>query len=62
MIRIYPLLGNGCFLWVGLETLLSSPVVNQKSVIERDPCGGVVEYLHRDPASRRRRRKEKSRI
>jgi hypothetical protein len=25
-----------------------------------DPCGGVVEYLHRDPASRRRRRKGKS--
>jgi hypothetical protein len=21
----------------------------------RDPCGGGVEYLHRDPASRRRR-------
>jgi hypothetical protein len=26
------------------------------------PCGGGVEYLHRDPASRRRRRKEKSQI
>jgi hypothetical protein len=26
------------------------------------PCGGGVEYLHRDPASRRRRRKGKSRI
>jgi hypothetical protein len=26
------------------------------------PCGGVVEYLHRSPASRRRRRKGKSRI
>jgi hypothetical protein len=25
------------------------------------PCGGGVEYLHRDPASRRRRRKGKSR-
>jgi hypothetical protein len=25
-------------------------------------CGGGVEYLHRDPASRRRRRKGKSRI
>jgi hypothetical protein len=25
-----------------------------------DPCGGGVEYLHRDPASRRRRRKGKS--
>jgi hypothetical protein len=27
---------------------------------KRDPCGGGVEYLHRDPASRRRRRKGKS--
>jgi hypothetical protein len=26
------------------------------------PCGGGVEYLHRDPASRRRRRKGKSQI
>jgi hypothetical protein len=26
------------------------------------PCGGGVEYLHRDPASRRRRRKGKSRV
>jgi hypothetical protein len=26
------------------------------------PCGGGVEYLHRSPASRRRRRKGKSRI
>jgi hypothetical protein len=24
---------------------------------KRNPCGGGVEYLHRDPASRRRRRK-----
>jgi hypothetical protein len=26
------------------------------------PCGGGVEYLHRSPTSRRRRRKGKSRI
>jgi hypothetical protein len=26
------------------------------------PCGGAVEYLHRNPASGRRRRKRKSRI
>jgi hypothetical protein len=26
------------------------------------PCGGGVKYLHRDPASRRRRRKGKSEI
>jgi hypothetical protein len=29
---------------------------------ERNPCGGGIEYLHRDPASRRRRRKGKSQI
>jgi hypothetical protein len=28
----------------------------------RNPCGDGVQYLHRDPASRRRRRKEKSQI
>jgi hypothetical protein len=29
---------------------------------EEHPCGGGVEYLYRDPTSRRRRRKEKSQI
>jgi hypothetical protein len=29
---------------------------------DRSPCGGGIEYLHRDPASRRRRRKGKSQI
>jgi hypothetical protein len=28
----------------------------------QSPCGGGVEYLHRDPASRRRRRQGKSQI
>jgi hypothetical protein len=28
----------------------------------KSPCGGGVEYLHRDPASRRRRQKGKSHI
>jgi hypothetical protein len=31
-------------------------------ILSIHPCGGGVEYLHRDPASFRRRRKEKSRI
>jgi hypothetical protein len=30
--------------------------------IFKHPCGGGFEYLHRDPASRRRRRKGKSQI
>jgi hypothetical protein len=29
---------------------------------DKDPCGGGVEYLHRDPASRRRRRKGKPQL
>jgi hypothetical protein len=39
-----------CYNWVGLGQLASNP------------CGGGVEYLNRDPASRRRRRKGKSQI
>jgi hypothetical protein len=39
---------------------ISSPVINQGSV--DNPCGGGIEYLHRDPASHRRRRKWKSQI
>jgi hypothetical protein len=31
-------------------------------ISEQTPCGGGVEYLHRDPASLRRRRKGKSQI
>jgi hypothetical protein len=34
----------------------------ETSIQWEHPCGGGVEYLHRDPASRRRRRKGKSRI
>jgi hypothetical protein len=30
--------------------------------VSQYPCGGGVEYLHRDPASRRRRQKGKSQI
>jgi hypothetical protein len=40
---------------------ISSPVVNQKLIISI-ACGGGVEYLHHNPASRRRRRKGKTRI
>jgi hypothetical protein len=38
----------------------SDPMLYNESLFvsrERHPCGGGVEYLHRDPASRRRRRK-----
>jgi hypothetical protein len=35
---------------------------DQLAVAVRHPCGGGVEYLHRDPASRRRQWKGKSQI
>jgi hypothetical protein len=37
-------------------------VVGSFQVNSSSPCGGGVEYLHRDPASRRRRRNGKSQI
>jgi hypothetical protein len=43
---------SGWYFEIGLYRFLSYPI----------PCGGGVEYLHRDPASRRRRRKGKSQI
>jgi hypothetical protein len=36
--------------------------LNAKHSVWSHPCGGGVEYLHRDPASRRRRRKGKTQI
>jgi hypothetical protein len=35
---------------------------NRSRQLVRYPCGGGIEYLHCDPASRRRRRKGKSQI
>jgi hypothetical protein len=44
----------------------SVPRLHNESVecseLVRTPCGGGVEYLHRDPASRKRRRKGESQI
>jgi hypothetical protein len=36
--------------------------MEEEETIQRFPCGGGVDYLHRSPASRRRRQKGKSRI
>jgi hypothetical protein len=47
------------------SVLWSDPrLYNEKTTITDsfNPCGGGVGYLHRDPASRRRRRKGKSQI
>jgi hypothetical protein len=35
---------------------------NSEGRLQSNPCGGGIEYLHRNPASRRRRRKGKSKI
>jgi hypothetical protein len=57
-------MGRDCFL-CGLCQGYFTPVTNITGCSSRQetgPCGGGVEYLHRDPASRRRRRKGKSQI
>jgi hypothetical protein len=52
--------GNAIFCAVRAEVIYRGPSVI--TGYTEDPCGGGVEYLHRDPASRRRRRKGKSQI
>jgi hypothetical protein len=50
----------------GLDTktywLAVSRNVTLTLTMSSNPCGGRVEYLHRDPVSRRRQRKGKSQI
>jgi hypothetical protein len=45
-------------------TVIGSSIVklSRNSFIRIHPCGGGVDYLHRDPTSRRRRRKGKSQM
>jgi hypothetical protein len=38
------------------DYILSSGMKTASNDLESNPCGGGVEYLHRDPASRKRRR------
>jgi hypothetical protein len=52
--------GNGYYATIEefLETVFSTPwAPGRFGVTHSLPCGGGVEYLHRSPASRRRRRK-----
>jgi hypothetical protein len=51
--------GNGSVFYVARADDLQRRQFEQSS---SSPCGGGVEYLHRNPASRRRRRKGKPRI
>jgi hypothetical protein len=52
--------GSGVFCAVRAEVIYRGPSVI--TGYTEDPCGGGVEYLHRDPASRKRRRNGKSQI
>jgi hypothetical protein len=41
----------------GVETWLSSQTADFFDIgTQKNPCGGGIEYLHRDPVSRKRRR------
>jgi hypothetical protein len=51
-------MGELCFLRGACREVISGAILE----LTQHPCGGGVEYLHRDPASRRRRRKGKSQI
>jgi hypothetical protein len=56
---------NSKFQWLFvavMNILVTSHTHSTTSVPRPSPCGGGVEYLHRDLASRRRRRKGESRI
>jgi hypothetical protein len=52
--------GKWCFLCGSVRRLYNATLMIFETV--RSPCGGGFEYLHRSPASRRRQRKEKTRI
>jgi hypothetical protein len=55
-----PLLGNGKHAIGTIEEAVFSMVPPRGYI--SSPCGGGIEYLHRDTASRRRRRKGKSQM
>jgi hypothetical protein len=65
-----PLLGNGPMnthsdMWLVFSVRSDPGLYNESTrvtVLESNPCGGGVEYLHHDPASRRRRWKGKSQM
>jgi hypothetical protein len=42
--------------------VIKRPYPRRELSYEHTPCGGGIEYLHRDPASRRRRQKGKSQM
>jgi hypothetical protein len=62
--RQRPTSNNGSSIGSGVLYVVRSEVISldRQSSVQLIPCGGEVEYLHRSPASRRRRRKRKSRI
>jgi hypothetical protein len=56
------LLGNGSLVSATKDNRPKHELFGVVAAIRSSPCGGGIEYLHRDPASRRRRRKGKSQI
>jgi hypothetical protein len=63
-IERYSLLDNGAVCTM-FPTVSDPRLYNESLFVARERktlCGGRVEYLHRDPESRRRRRKGKSQI
>jgi hypothetical protein len=51
-----------CWKWWSIFGSPGSQFTSGQFSRKGSPCGGGIEYLHRDPASRRRRRKGKSQI
>jgi hypothetical protein len=67
-VNTFPLLGSRCLLDYNngnrlfLRGVCRDIVSKGQSQLIINPCGGGVEYLRRDPASRKRRRKGTSQI
>jgi hypothetical protein len=59
-ITIEKLLGHGVLNAFSVRGPCRSFIGDNEGRFQNDPCEGGVEYLHRDPASRRRGRKGKS--
>jgi hypothetical protein len=51
-----------CYVFGPCRVVITKSLVEKSRRAVSSPCGGGIEYLHRDPASRRRRRKGKSQM
>jgi hypothetical protein len=62
VIKIWSSAPDGCFIPRQTGRLTVGRNIRLRLRLRLSPCGGGVEYIHRNPASRRRRWKGKSRI